>query len=777
MTSPRAAPTTPPSRGENRDSRILSWLYILVSAIYLLTEVYFNLTLQDVIADPNATKERIHFIEEFGRLASSAGFTLFVLGLFLYSRFQIRSLRDWIVYILVIATCLLPTLLTPYISVKDLLVIIGGIAITLAANAWDRSVWLRPLASFAGLVLMAGPAFYYGKVALTDHFIVDQSSPAERQAAQYTAYLKKGLLTGVVDLEDISLKSFKDLSSPEAKAFLVMFGPVALSSENLKGWIDNPNNIRLLSEAIVSRQAAVDIKQEYDRFLKRRESFLSEYYTPYEEASRNYLNRVERLPDEASKAWLELQQEIDQGWLDYEVGQTKFKNHYLILARDQVAPSLQDFFEQQKKCGQWQSCLENMEAKYKARMQEIIGPPPPSAYFCYNAAIVKSLNDLGYALESTLRSIFTLGTKACDLSAKSVGKKLYKANRDKFREHESNPASLTMGLTRKKYFQSPDLRKYLIWRLREKDIQLPGNWDYRDQKAFYSSFEASFHRHAHQEWQARTTERLGAEISAGLSFNQFVAAEIVQQKIRSELGERYVDDYAFSWSEREFRDLYLIPNIERALKKELGEFQSRTSSYADHRSNEEMGKDFYRAAVIPPIAVALSLIFSFLSALKIITFAGLKVLLASPRNTLLVRSFSAILAVGVFSSPYLMKNDYADSKAWSILKSEVSENSYTIGNIAEYVLRLEPMLATIGKPILQHIAPLCMESFQPPNPKSKEAIKSVQKKLGLKVDGILGPKTQTAIDGYRSENNLGPGRIDARLLEHIAEDSVCQTST
>ncbi|PIW29646.1 MAG: hypothetical protein COW30_04575 [Rhodospirillales bacterium CG15_BIG_FIL_POST_REV_8_21_14_020_66_15] len=701
-------------------TRVCQAALAAASVLYLGTEVIFNMSLLEAVASPALDPRTFHAVEAFGRRASSTGFTLAVIGLFVSTAFIVRGKAKWAAFVAAIAVCTMPFLVTPFHRETLLAVGLGALLVAAASRAPAVRPHWRSAASVIGLTIMAWPAFYNGKIAVTEHFIVERSSGTGRLAARHITLLRRALVSDAVQLHDVALADFGGTERPEAKAFLVMLGPLALNADSLLSWAERQDNVAKVADAIVHSENAVDIKARYRDYLGKRAAFERDVYAPYAEASKQYIERAGRIETQARDAWVRLQQDVDAAWDRYRQANDAFFEKFNAVARDGVAQRLADFVDRRSRCGT-NSCTAWLDRRYQKEMSRVANPAPPWTYFC-DKKDRGPLGVLGDVLKGgTLMEIIARQSRtyySCDTRWRTVGARLALWKRDEFMQNIKNTAKLPPGLNEAAYRAHSNLSAHVAGALATKhSLVLPGGWSLSDQKAFYRAFLAAADREAREKWRADTKERFGQDVPSGLSMDRLTLTPPLQKRLRAELGGGYVDGFMFSWSERQYAEKVIRPAIERRVRQEIEGFKTDAVRYENGGDLESIGKQAFRAAIIPPIAVALSLFFSLLSAVKVggmvlAPLTGAIFRFAVPSRTR-AAAVSVITVSAISLLPLVLSNRYAESQAWKILATEAREAAPLLTGMAEYVIRVQPVLAVAGAPLMKALDPYGLRPHAP----------------------------------------------------------------
>ena len=705
-------------------SKLPKVILVVASIVYLIVEVVFNMSLLEAVASTELTV--LHDIEQFGRIASASGFTLAVLGLFVASGFRVRGIGQWMLFVLVLAVCAFPFVVTQHDLGTLIPVGLGTAMVVVAALGSSKRRMLWGALSLGGILVMAWPAFYYGKPVIVEHYIVAPSSGEERLAARYITLLRRALIADVVQLEDLVLEEFGGAESPEAKAFLVMLGPLAVNAESLLAWAEKPANVERLVRNLLSNRNVFNIEREYVRYEGRREEFLKRFYGPYEAASKRYIERGAEMAREAEAAWLAIQNELDEGWTTYERGQAEFIESYVNLVRQQrVVDRFKSFVQRRRGCRSQAQC-QGLDRAYEAQMRRITDPPPDWRYFCDPAPPPKrnrGLEALGRILKGgevvdVIRDVRRIATEEepqrliCDPSITTFGTRLAHHDSAKFAASPNNRAGLPMGLERPEYLAHDKLAAFVRGELESRHgLTLDQDWKVMDHETFYAAFEAA----AEAEATKRLREAMGAmggePPPVGLGVREFERLPAVQEKMREIVGEAYVPGFSFMLSERAFAERIVQPRLERAIRDELATFREGAARFEDGGPLEEQGKDQLRLVLVPPIAVALSLLFSFVSLAKVSSsllapgVAGLFRLGDGWRRSALAFVLWAAPIAAMTVLPFVATNSFAESKAWRLLSEQAAVQSPTTALMSEYVMRVQPIFAVVGYPVLRVFDP------------------------------------------------------------------------
>ena len=277
----------------------------------------------------------------------------------------------------------------------------------------------------------------------------------------------------------------------------------------------------------------------------------------------------------------------------------------------------------------------------------------------------------------------------------------------------SNVAGLPLGLESKnEYLLSPELNGYVIESMKQQfGLELAKDWKITNQPDFYAAFLHAGEAESSKRWKEKTTELFGGEVEPGLSMDQLVATPAVSSMLHKRMEADYVSGFNFSWSEKAYAEKVIYPALERIIRRELEAFRAGSAAYANGGPRELEGKEILQAALIPPIAVALSLFFSFLSAAKVtsVLLSPLVIWAFGVSNCYgkaIVKVVFWAVPIGIMCAiPMVKGNPFAESQAWSILLHEARGEAPVVATLSEYVIRVEPAFAAAGYPLMQVFDP------------------------------------------------------------------------
>lgn len=157
-------------------------ILFVMSLCYLIPEVVFNAKLVEVAGGGSVDDQTLHLVELFGRTISGIGVTLLIADLLLKGR------------------------------------LVSSVP--------------RAIMSFFLVALVVWPTVFFGQKLLIDKFLVEPSTPQQRQEAFFASILRSSLAANVVQISGLPYDS-KHATSPTEMTFLAMMGALFMPMMSL----------------------------------------------------------------------------------------------------------------------------------------------------------------------------------------------------------------------------------------------------------------------------------------------------------------------------------------------------------------------------------------------------------------------------------------------------------------------------------------------------------------------------------------------------------------
>ncbi|MCL1142357.1 PEGA domain-containing protein [Shewanella gaetbuli] len=650
------------------------WMLTLFicSVVYLFPEAIFNAALVDVAGGKNATEDELHAVELFGRTISGIGVTLLLADLLLKGRFLTSA--------------------------------------------------PRALGSFCVLAILVWPTVFFGQKWLVDQFIINPSSPAERQQAYLSQVLRSALIEKSIEFEGINYNPELPHSSVE-KTFLSVFGGLVYADDTLVAELEQKK--RSIMEKFVRDRAMSGFDENYQRYADFRQD-LQRTYTDYLSGSKRYNDGVNSADSRADEYWVDTQNQVSQGWQQYQQGVTAYEAR--VEARAQkLAPKLYDFFERRNKCGEMKkgsrrdNCYERLQNNYDSELEKYSMPYIPPNEWLIREEITTAEN-VGNSIISGVMT-FGLFTAMQAIDAATGGDAGIKDHRMVYTSDVNHYKQILMvkmegdfikdsggyplGIEDIHQFRHHEITSQKVSvKLKPKGLTLPNDWRMADRNGFNNAVAKKVKQEADQRWRNETAKR-GFNAPPNLTWNEFQRHKQTQQRIKSEMAELYVSPMLADWNNKQFLRQVIEPNIQRKTSELLTILEAQKAEFADGGTFEESGKSALRATIVPPISMAISLALVLLTVLKLPLKAAelikarnpASTTKKSPKQTIISMGVSGGLMASIFVLPMTFSsNEFTleDSATQYFFEQMEQNDAASVSYALRWLLTTQPIVQPIG---------------------------------------------------------------------------------
>lgn len=160
--------------------------------------------------------------------------------------------------------------------------------------------------------------------------------------------------------------------------------------------------------------------------------------------------------------------------------------------------------------------------------------------------------------------------------------------------------------------------------LHQKGIKVPADWHPGDQRRFEQAVAAKVRIDALDEFHSGSRRKLGIDdkLEPGMSFARFLAHPGIQRKWRESLRLPGVLHLPADPGVEQLTRTVYDPAIVADARELLRERMADPGRYADGGDLETLGRDSYRALIVPPVALAFSLLGAVTHLFKCLAFAA-----------------------------------------------------------------------------------------------------------------------------------------------------------
>ncbi|MGF1720459.1 hypothetical protein L4D20_10525 [Vibrio kyushuensis] len=674
--TPNATPPTSGSTesGTSQRSKKPKWLAVMLfvcSVLYLFPEVAFNAKLVEIAGGIDVSDEQLHNTELFGRTVSGIGVALLVADL---------VLKGW-----------------------------------LTATKW------RALLSFVVIVFVVWPTVFFGQKALIDAWLIEPSTPKQRQEAFFSSVLRSSLAMNAINIEGIPYNADAHNDASEM-TFLALIGGLVYSNDRFLSHIDD-KKIPILDRYIQNR-ANANFDEHYEKYKSLRVEVQNAWKT-YQGHVGEYNQSIDSRHHRANKAWEDVESTIVSGYRDYQ----KAEQAYLARAEaraQKIAQPIFDLFQDQNRCHDRSGnsrtrCYNRVDERYERLLSNNSIPFKPMDYWLdIQLRRTKGETSWGEALGTLGLSAVLAGLEQVAGQAGEAQEDRIYTNRvshytprilvlwkDKFRNETGYPMGIeSMSVFRHHATTAEKVRQ----KMRSQGIELKSDWQVAHITLFKNTVKAKVIKETDAHWKAQAKQR-DYDIKPNLSWPQFQKISAVQEQIRQQMGERYyIEPMLATWNNKQFYQHVIVPNVKRERNYWLAYIEAARTQFADGGPYAEQGKTALRSIIVPPISMGLSL---FLVILTVFKLPGKCVALyhyhkPTPVPTLKSRSFQLGLSVMVFIVIFVIPVHFLSSKytqkesTIGYFLDQISDTLTPSGAYAvRWVIHTQPLIHPVGARIDQ----------------------------------------------------------------------------
>lgn len=234
------------------------------------------------------------------------------------------------------------------------------------------------------------------------------------------------------------------------------------------------------------------------------------------------------------------------------------------------------------------------------------------------------------------------------------------------------------------------LRSKVIKSIRDRGLNLPGDWELNDKETFLFAAKKSSDT---SSFSKAVSKKIGQEMSIepGLSWSAFVRNSDIQKIIKNKFNNHSVGFISMDLSKKEFFKKFVYPESNSRTNNVKKIILAPVEAFKDEGVYETEGKDAVKRVKVPVISIGFSCFFAILNLLSMVSgiFQG---------------GFSKILyfvlLLLVLILPFNMTNKISSSKAFNqTLKRQPNHIAYSI----KWITNAQPFVYPIGEMISNNV--------------------------------------------------------------------------
>lgn len=663
----------PRIRGNEEWAAYRKWIWFFLAFIvaYIVIEFVFNALLLNVSSGFSVDDKEFRRVELFGRILASVGCTISLFGLFS------AKLR-------------------------------GSRAFTL------KGAMLTFLLALATI----GPVFYIASEAVIEQGIIERSSAEDRYSAISMDFEKRIHASGFNENFPYYQAMMANPHHPEAMTYLASYPLVSAMNEDVRAILRSSGPLQSkVDQEYLARYTAINaVSRGRESFAsyQKYEPKLEEAYGKYLKASKEASSKIRGVSDEEfNKVWVPVRDELRSSWAKLEPYMTRERNSTRRYMRNDIAGWLYNSY-QSAKHRKYSMTLERLEShEFLKRIKRsgvfgdklaetpdgkgkrVASPGYPNPYALYCGGKGK----IGRSCNPTKDQLFQF---VWDW-----------ANYDIYRNKKTGYYPITV-VTYQDFLNHPKTGKAVREKIATKaGIYLDARFDkeFRGSEATTRRYvENAIQRKALQSWRREISRAIGTstasieDLMPDMSFQEFIQVKGIANKVKEMTGGFYSSGLALDMDIKTFFN-GVVTDVAKQQYNNLHDIYTRKpQDYVKTKSAIEDGLSAYRMAIIPPIALMMSMFFSLIALFKLPLLANELVCSYTQGRHDYRKAATAILVAGVvvvLATPFLIAPAESLPAHLQHDIATLAKTSTLLSLVMHWLYVVEPLLYGFGQSILE----------------------------------------------------------------------------
>lgn len=552
--------------------------------------------------------------------------------------------------------------------------------------------------SFGRSVLYFIPIFgvswligYQLQVYFIDHYLANSSTPSERRIATGAFWINNAVIEDTLKIKGIEVSG--DINNtPSEKTFLTLLGGLAFVDDEFLSSLDKSKEV--IVRKYIEKVTYDDFEDYYTSYATARDKVVQQF-RDYENALNPMYDAMGDIPQEAADAYDKSEEMVDGLWKIYQQQQEyywsqldKFVYRYHYKLGDYIKTVGGDQSKVRIACRRKPKCLARYKEVWDRRFMtklELRKPIPIEHFF------VK--NDRGEEVYGTSKSYLRGRLDAWgEVRSKFTSQaNKYPPTIQSYEEFRNHPRTAVI----------------VRYRMGKRGLELPKSWKVGDRRQFITSAAKSMQKKIENNFKSKVSSN-GTKLGTDVTWYQFQRLDSVQEGYRELMGEFYRKPVMSTWNNKLFDQKIIKPYINSETEDAIVFIDASDEDFADGGEYEQMGKDMYLSVIIPPIAMALSLILSLITVMKLATvFIGLTLgrmeylSLGTMKVTRIGQVLCVIvISIGIINIPkYTNGNDLIrnNSKVWYFIDAFNNSVPPMASRSLEWVMNVQPVVYPLAR--------------------------------------------------------------------------------
>jgi len=521
----------------------------------------------------------------------------------------------------------------------------------------------KTLFKFLLISIIVYPTVFLGQKKLID-YMVDSSTAEMRRSAEVLNVLKFGIAHGFVEIDELTLDDLT-LETAEGKMFVVLAGLLIYSTNDELKKIDNQLNV--IAQYATTTQEMQNTQSSY-RDYQYASLKIIEKYRQYAQIVEDYDKQQQCSRKKSISIYQQAIAKALDHWSSYSIKKLDLEYLYqqkessLILLINQLNQSLSECHKQQ--------CAKKKSVRIIASINQLLGAQSNWLHWCDEDA------------EKTIVH--------CSSDANVVAYKLQKITERYLVQQFGFERYYTNKLD---FMQSREFYDLFLLSLEKNDVPLSSELPLTQHSLIIDEINLHISQFLKQQYQVKMIALMGIDVRPRLSMGQFTLLPDMQKLYQKALGVLYKQPLPIAMSRQMFLKKMVQPLYQQQQAFLSNKLTSDSSWYEQGAPYAESGKSSLRKLVVPPVAIAMSLVFGILNLISLL----LNISFLLIKESSIKRWFGFIFLMLAFMlAPLFKQYVIADQSAFEKLMS-YTQKDYAMGiEMAQWIIKVEPMVYSIG---------------------------------------------------------------------------------
>ena len=520
------------------------------------------------------------------------------------------------------------------------------------------------------------PLVFIGQKKLVDT-MVDQSSNETRRSAEILTLLKYGIANGFVEIDELAMDELTLLTA-EGKMFISVSGLLVYNSKNMRDILERELN-KIAGYAIASQQSSESF-QLYKSYLYVRERIL-QHYSDYQQQVNHLESQQSAAYQEAIAMYEKAMNDSMLKWLEYQSLWQQNQDYQQVEAS--LVSALQYLLlvgqERFNNCDN-SECYDEAQKMLQMRLSQNLGFFVPVSQWCseyltpQSSKIISCLKDKGDIAQQALQSRKQMLAERAGLA------QVYPHKLD--------------------YLKSRELRSNVFVELKQQGVKIDDQWMFSEHQSMLDQITSQLNDRYLAQYQQDMVDRYGVYLEPRVSLTAFTQIPMMQNYFAQAFGELYRDPVTLDHNRQTFEQKYIKPIYFNKFNALVNKLEADEEWYATDAPYEQSGKTSLRNLIVPPVAIAFSLIFGLMNMINLLI--SFVFLIFEERLWLRWAGF-VVLSGMVILLPSRHAYEIYDQSAYQDLIVETEMNYGKWAMALDWVAKTEPRIYPLGDVLRYHL--------------------------------------------------------------------------